>query len=400
MKREGNLIAKAAEPENLRLAFYLARRGKRCKVEVLNYERQLDHHLLELRRQILEGHAECGNYHYFLIYEPKKRLISAAPFAQRVLHHALINVCYERFERHLIDFTYACRKDMGTFCALEQAQEHSRRYGWFLKMDVRKYFDSIDHKRLRIKLARLFREYRILSLFDDIIASYEVQPGRGLPIGNLTSQYFANYYLSAADHYMKEQLGAKAYVRYMDDMIVWGDSATELNRIATAFSRFIEEEGLFLKPLVVNRTQHGLPFLGFLVYPWGIRLGSQSRRRFAGKLRIYLNAVEAGQMEESEFSRRVLALYGYIGHCRSRGFASSVIRRYSSAGIGSNRLARGGSWNNNASNCTVANRNSATPANCNNNLGFRVAFSSKQRWIPCYEQPAVNCSCAVALKRD
>jgi RNA-directed DNA polymerase len=149
-----------------------------------------------LQRQILSGNVQTGNYRYFTIYDPKQRLICEAPFRQRVLHHALMNICHPFFEKVQIFGSYASRQGKGTYAALERAWYFNKRHLWFLKLDFRKYFDSLDHEILKNQLHRLFKDSDLLQIFERIIDSYCVEQNKGVPIGNLTSQYFANHYLA------------------------------------------------------------------------------------------------------------------------------------------------------------------------------------------------------------
>ena len=144
-KRIGFLINDIADPDNLRLANWKSRKAKDDKPEVIEYQKNLDANLLSLRNDLLNGSVEVGNYHYFTIYDPKERVICAAPFGQRVLHHAIMNVCHPVFERFQIYDSYATRLGKGQYAALERAKVYSHKYQWFCKLDVRKYFDSIDH---------------------------------------------------------------------------------------------------------------------------------------------------------------------------------------------------------------------------------------------------------------
>ena len=196
MKRANNLVAKIADPDNLRLAFYNARKGKLYSKQVLIYQRALHLNLLHLRDEILTGKVNVGEYHSFKIFDPKERLISAPAFSEQVLHHAVINVCHQYFERHQIHDSYACRIGKGTYAALDRAKKYTRRFPWFLKLDIRQYFAGIHHEVLKQQLRRLFKDPTLLTILDAIIESYSDSPQRGLPIGNLTSQYFANHYLS------------------------------------------------------------------------------------------------------------------------------------------------------------------------------------------------------------
>ncbi len=276
MKRENDLIEKIAEPDNLRLAFWKARKAKEGKIEVAQFRMHLDKNLLSIREELLSGKLKVGNYHYFTIFDPKERLICAASFKERVLHHAIMNICHANFEKYQISGSYASRPGKGTYAALERAAVFQKKYKWFLKLDVRKYFDTIDHRILKRMLAKRFKDIALLNVFSNIIDSYQTSNGKGLPIGNLTSQYFANHYLALADHYIKEKLQALAYVRYMDDMVMWSDDKNTLLKIGNDFQSFIQSElQLSLKPVCLNTTDKGLPFLDYLLYPDNILLMDQ-----------------------------------------------------------------------------------------------------------------------------
>ncbi|MDR1122223.1 MAG: RNA-directed DNA polymerase [Dysgonamonadaceae bacterium] len=378
MKRKGYIVEQIADTDNLRLAFWKAQKGKSMKQEVMLFRENLDARLLQIREQLLDNSYRFGNYRYFTIHDPKRRIICAAPFAERVVHHAIMNVCATDFDRRQIPYSYACRKNKGTFAALEQAALYQKKYQWFLKLDVRKYFDSIDHEILFEKLQRMYKDKSLLSLFRKIIDSYHAGDDRGLPIGNLASQYFANHYLSYADRHAVEQLRIPAYLRYMDDMLLWFNDKSELLEKGKQYEHFIREHlKLELKPFVHNKTGHGLPALGFILYPDRIRLNRRSRQRFSTKLRQNYTLLERGEISESEFGVRTLSLYGFIAHADSKGLAKHVMQKTGTDIESSNRVNRGGSWNNNAGNCRVANRNNNSPDNSNNNLGFRLACSSK-----------------------
>lgn len=314
--------------DNLRLAFWKAGKGKRYASSVLAYQEKLEENLRALREQIRRGKVEVGDYRYFFVYEPKKREICASAFREQVLHHALMNVCHPYFERAQIYDSYASRIGKGTYAALGRARQHTRRYDWFLKLDVRKFFASIQHDVLKGQLARLFKEEDLLSICYQIIDSYEASPDRGLPIGNLTSQYFANHYLSGLDHFIKEELKIKAYARYMDDMVLWSQDKQELQTARLAITDFVEERlCCALKPLQLNRTRLGLPFLGYRVHPHYMRLLQKSKVRFIRKMeRIYRYKVE-GYWSEEDCQSRALPLIAFTQHSDAGSFRKSVLLR-------------------------------------------------------------------------
>ena len=221
------MIEQISDWDNIMSAIYKACRGKYKKAPTVNMLLNCDinAYIYNIRNELLNGTVTFGDYNFFYVHEPKKRLICAAPFDDRVKHHAIMNICGQYFDRYQISDSYACRKGKGQYKALERAVKFHRSSRYFIKMDVKKYFDSIDHLILKILLKRIIKDERVNSLFCKIIDSYNTQSTveKGVPIGNLTSQYFANHYLAYSDHYIKQELKIKKYVRYMDDMIIWGD---------------------------------------------------------------------------------------------------------------------------------------------------------------------------------
>ena len=314
MKREGNLIDKIADIENLRLAFWKARKGKDAKKEVILFRENLDSNLLLLREKIVKGKLELSGYHYFKIFEPKERNICASSFDQRILHHAIMNICHSNFERFQIETSYASRKGKGTYAAINQAKIYQKKYQWFLKLDVRKYFDKIDHEILIKLIRKRFKDELLIDLFIQIIDSYDSGvKGIGVPIGNLTSQYFANHYLGLADHFIKEKLKAKAYVRYMDDMVMWSNCKIELIKIGREFESFILTElKLDLKPFCLNNSKKGLPFLGYTLFPKQIKLNNTSKKRFKFKLKLYFENYQTNKWCQKMLQNHLLPLISFV----------------------------------------------------------------------------------------
>ncbi|GAB4494254.1 MAG: RNA-directed DNA polymerase [Saprospiraceae bacterium] len=328
MKRYGNLTGTVADPDNLRLAFWKAGKGKRHSEAVLAYGKLLATNLAQLREQILAAEVDVGNYHFFKIYDPKERQICAAAFGEQVLHHALMNVCHPHFERVQIHDSYACRKGKGTYAALERAKVFSKKYKWYLKLDVRKYFDSISHEVLEAQLTRMFKDWRLLRIFNAIIGSYEAQPGRGVPIGNLSSQYFANHYLAGLDHFVLEKLRVGGYVRYMDDMVLWSDDKMKLKSAKTEIENHVQSKLLCaLKPVTFNRSAVGLTFLGYRVFPRYVALSQRSKRRFFQKMDILTKNQASGVWSEAECQRRAMPLIAFTRHADATSLRQQTMKR-------------------------------------------------------------------------
>lgn len=309
MKRQGKLFPLIVDYQNLRLAWLKALRGKRKSTAVLLFSRNIDVNLDKIKTRLESDNPEWGNYRSFTITDPKERIISAAPFPERVMHHAIMNILESLFEKQLIHHSYACRKGKGTHAAVLHAFHHAKAKGWFLKLDVRKYFDSIDHAVLKQQLTRLLKDKKLMNHLFLLIDSYHTLPGKGLPIGNLTSQYFANLYLSGLDHYILEQLQPAGYVRYMDDFVVWATNKTDL---VSGFQKIqmycIENLKLNLKPAILGQSRLGLPFLGFLIKSQGIYLLQKSKQRMKKRVSIIENELLCGQINEIKAAERAISI--------------------------------------------------------------------------------------------
>lgn len=333
MRRVGQLYERIAEPENLRLAFWKACRGKRDRPEVREYGDRLGENLARLRSQLQEDGVEIGHYRFFTVRDPKERRICAASFPERVLHHAIMNVCEPVLERYAIHDSYACRTGKGMHAAVRRAQAFAQAFPWYLKLDVQRYFDSVHHETLLVLLERRFKDRRLLHLFRAIISTYETAPGRGLPIGNLISQHCANLYLGPLDHGVKETLRVRGYVRYMDDFVLWGDAKKALQDKRSEVAGFLGERlKLTLKENAqLNRSAIGLPFLGYRVFPSYVTLGLRARRRFARKLRAYERRWFGGGWSEGDLQRHVEPLLAYVRFADTRGLRREVVGRLSVA---------------------------------------------------------------------
>lgn len=338
MKRAGRLLEQIVERDNLRLAFHRAVRGKRDRPDAREFGARLELSLREMAIDVLSGEFPLGRCSQFTIYDPKERLITAPCFAERVLHHAIMNVCEPYFERFLIDDTFACRRGKGRIAALHRAMHFSRRFPSLVKLDIRKYFDSIPHEVLKDRLERRFKDPRLLELLGRIIDSYQTAPGRGLPIGSLTSQHLANFYLGWFDRFVKQALGAAGYVRYMDDSVIWGDGSADLRQVLSRCEQFLADDlRLSVKgcPLIAA-TRHGFEFLGCRVYPDHLKLNRRSRARFRAKLFELETAFIRGQLDERELQQRATSLVAFTtaGGTRSWKFRTRVLQRMPVSGQG------------------------------------------------------------------
>ncbi len=332
MKTFHNLYSKIASFDNLLLAAKNAQKGKRYQRSVATFNLHLEEELLRLREELLSKCYRPGAYRSFMIYDPKERMISAAPYCDRVVHHALMNVTAPIFERTFISDTYANRKGKGVHAAILRYHEYARRFPYVLKCDIRKFFPSIDHELLKQELRWKVACPDTLWLIDTIIDNSNPQeehiiyyPGddlftpyqrrRGLPIGNLTSQWWGNIYLNRMDHFIKEELRVPGYIRYVDDFVLFGENPRQLHAWKSAISEYLNGLRLNLHPhkSQVYQVEKGVPFLGFKVFPEYRVVRKEKTRRYARYLRKQMSMRKQGKLCPN---RLEMGLNSWLGHVR------------------------------------------------------------------------------------
>lgn len=288
--------------------------------ESCEFHFHLEKELLQLKHELESGTYQPRPYRYFKVYDPKERTISVAVFRDRVVHHALVRVIEPIFEKSFIYDSYATRKEKGTHKAIRRAQEFLKKNPFFLKTDVSKYFDSIRHDILLSLIERKIRDNKVLGLSERIIrnsdTSRDLGEGVGLPIGNLTSQFFANVYLDPLDHYLKDELGIKHYIRYMDDMALFSDSSDSLKNILKLLENFLDTRlklRLKEKATQINTRIHGLPFLGFRIFPNLIRIRSENLKQIGTRMRKRQKEFENGKISEESFAMSLRSITEHIG---------------------------------------------------------------------------------------
>ncbi|MDR1903251.1 MAG: RNA-directed DNA polymerase [Treponema sp.] len=316
--------------ENLYLAWYKVSKGKTKNTSIINFYRNLDQNLALIAQDLRNGTYIPGPYNQFLIKDPKERIISASAIRDRVVQHALMNLYDPVFDRSQIFDSYACRRKKGTQKSVLRAFHFSKCFktsgAYFLKMDVRKYFNSIDHEILKRLISKIIKDGRALQLFTTIIDSKNSASLKGIPIGNLTSQYFANHYLAAFDHYLKEKLHVKKYIRYMDDMLIFSDSKTALKSLyQEALNYTAEKLNLTLKPAIIDSADKGAPFLGFLIKPRGIFLQKKSKKRYVLRLKEIEQKRGLGLLSDLEAGIRITAVSAHLLLAQSRNFRNSIL---------------------------------------------------------------------------
>ena len=315
MKSVGGLFDRIAEPGNLRDALARAARGKRHRPAVAHFVAHLELELWRLSEELLNGTYRPGPYTQFTVTDPKPRRISCADFRDRVIHHALCAVIGPVIERRFIADSYACRRDLGSHRAILRAQHLTRRFPYYLKTDIRRFYDSVHHDRLLHLLARLFRERPLLSLLETIIRRPVPgqAPGRGLPIGNLTSQWLANLYLDRLDHFVRDQLAVPGYARYMDDLVLWANDKAALWLWRRQIESFLGSQlaiELNQPRTVLAPVTEGVPFLGYRIYRRLLRRQGPRLRRTRRLLQQREAQFLAGEMSAKQLVASVRSLAG------------------------------------------------------------------------------------------
>lgn len=340
---------------NLWLAWQRAAAGKRRKLSAAAFEHQLADNLLMLQDELQSRTYRPGAYHHFYIHEPKRRMISAAPFRDRVVHHALCNIIEPIFEARFLPDSFANRKGRGTHAAIDRLQAFAREHRYALRMDVVQHFPSLDHAVLRGELTRVIHDRDTLWLIDCILASgagvlageytmvyfpgddllalergFAFHRPRGLPIGNLTSQFWSNVYMNPFDWFVRRELGCRAYLRYVDDFALFSDSKAQLaewreriiDRLAAMRLTCHESEAQ------VMPARCGIPWLGFVVFTDHRRLKRRNVVNFSRRLRANLALFAGGQISFAELDASVQGWIAHVVHADTWGLRKHVFETH------------------------------------------------------------------------
>ncbi len=381
-RRQSDLFDGIASFPALHAAAERAICGKRSKPGAAAFMVNREKELLRLDRQLNDGTWRPGTYVEIPITDPKPRLVSAAPFRDRVVHHALCAVIAPIFERGFIADSYANRRGYGTHRAVARYEQYRDRYRHVLRADIYRYFPAIDHEILKVDFRRRIACDKTLWLMDAIVDGSNAQepvnlifPGddlfspharrRGLPIGNLTSQWFANIYLDGLDHFVKEVLRAP-YLRYVDDFALFHDDPAVLAEWRERIARYLEGRRLVLHPVktFIAATNDDATFLGYVLCGSGVRrLPEDNLRRFRNRLRGLRDRWRAGSVGEHEITQRVSSWIAHAAHANTWRLRHALFRggwfdpSREPDSPPDRRVLRGGSWNNNPQNTRAANRN-------------------------------------------
>lgn len=345
-----NVYEKIYDFENLHKAWEEARKGKRYRDDVLIFNANYEEHLIDIQNQLIYGTYEVAKYHTFYVYEPKKRLIMSLPFKDRIVQWAVYRQLFPIYEKSFIYDSYACRRGKGTHKAADRLQywlrqtERKPEPYYYLKMDISKYFYRVDHDILLQILKRRIKDERLLDLLEKIINCESTKFGlplgkepdevevsdrlsdKGMPIGNLTSQMFANIYLNEVDQYAKHELGLHYYIRYMDDIIILHHDKKYLAEVKELIRIFLDENlRLNLnKKTAIRPCSMGIDFVGYRIWTTHRRLKKKTAVKIKRNLKRQIERVRAGEESKERLDRSVASYRGILSHCNSYGLRQSL----------------------------------------------------------------------------
>ena len=307
MKKLRDVYRKIVSKENLYCSAYMASRSRRYRDTTADFNFRLEDEIGRLQEELMLKTYKHGEYRVFTIYDPKRRRIAAAPFRDRVVHHAVHDLIEPLVDRSFIYDSYACRKGKGTHKAVDRAQSFLRANRFCFHGDIKKYFPSIDHSILKELVERRVEDKNLLWLLNGIIDSAKGLAAKGLPIGNLTSQFFANLYLNELDYFVKFDLRLHYYIRYMDDFLIFHNDEGLMQETRGRIKEFLRGRlniNLHENKSQIYKTAEGIKFLGFRIFKDYRRLAPDNVRRFKKRVKklIYLfknNEINIEKMRDS-----------------------------------------------------------------------------------------------------
>ncbi|MCX6751378.1 MAG: reverse transcriptase/maturase family protein [Candidatus Nomurabacteria bacterium] len=339
MRTYKNLFNKIIQPGMLFLAWEEFKKEKSSKLDVLLFEQELERNIFKLATDLEGGMYKHDKYAGFYISDPKPRHIHKATVRDRVLHHAIFNVLNPIFEPTFIPNSFSCRvgkgSHKGVLCLRGMLNKESRnntRTCYVLKCDVRKFFDSVDHDILIKILDKKIKDEKVMNLMREIVGSFNSEQSdlfckKGVPIGNLTSQIFSNFYMNEFDQFIKHKLKVKYYARYTDDFIVVSKNKEYLVNLIPQINEFLNknlELELHPKKVEIIPYHKGVDFLGYVVFPHHILVRKKTKKRIVNKLTLKLSQYQEGIIEKKTFQASLQSYLGVLSHANAYQFSENL----------------------------------------------------------------------------
>lgn len=338
MKFYKNIYPLIISANNLFAAWEVFKGDKRNKPDVAEFEQRVEQHVFQLHRELRDKTYRHGPYYGFWIHDPKRRRIHKAIVRDRVLHHAIFRVLNPIFEPTFIPTSFSCRIGKGThkgvFAVADMLRTEScngTRECWVLKCDVKKFFDSVDHAVLIGILERRIKDEDALWLLRGVVESYSTKDGEGIPIGNLTSQMFANIYMGEFDYFVKHVLHVKRYARYTDDFVVVSSDKQYLESLLEPMRAFLADKlklELHPKKISIRKYRQGADFLGYVVLPHSIALRTRTKNRMFRKMNERLDAYRSGTITKATFEGALNSYLGVLSHADAHELTQSFRNQF------------------------------------------------------------------------
>lgn len=331
-----NLITK----QNIFRGYKEFLKGKKTKKDVVSFGENKENNLRKLRNDLLNKTYQPGGYSQFFVHDPKTRIIHKANVIDRIVHHIVSDILEEIFEPTFICHSYACRKEKGTHKGVLALQKmalkeslNNTRICWVLKCDISKFFASVNHKELLKILTERIKDQDFLNLLEKIIGSFysdktiDLTDKKGIPIGNLTSQFFSNVYLNEFDQYIKHILKVKYYLRYADDFAFVSHDKTYLLNLIGPIRKYLKQElDLELHPrkIILGKFSSGVDFLGYIIFPKYILPRTKTKRRLLRKIREKIKQFKAGNITKESLTQTIQSYYGFLIHANTYKFKQQL----------------------------------------------------------------------------
>lgn len=338
-----NLFNKLITPENLFFAWEEFRRDKKKKEDVLNFEKNLEREIFSLHRE-LASHTYCHNgYIGFYISDPKRRHIHKAQVRDRVLHHAIMSILYPLYEKTFIHNSFSCRIGKGTHKGVEalrsmlyKASKNNTRNVYILKCDIEKFFDSINHEILLLILSLRIKDQKLMNLLVEVVESFASNRSTlfnrcSVPIGNLTSQLFANVYMDVFDQFIKHDLKVKYYARYTDDFVIVSENKEYLIQLLPKISSFLKEKlkiQIHPKKITITKFSWGIDYLGYVLFPHFTLVRKRTQKRALRKINEKILLYKRKEISKDKVCATLMSYLGVLSHANTFRFSEKLKNDY------------------------------------------------------------------------
>ncbi len=338
MKIARNLYEKMTSLEHLFQSWDNFRQGKRKRKDIQYFERYLEDHIFELHHDLLALQYRHGPYDHFYVSDPKQRYISKAAVRDRLVHEAVHKILYGVFDNRFIFHSLSSRRGKGTHTGVKLLKKMIGKQSangklpcFALKMDIKRFFDSIDHNILKILISKVVSDEKMIIIIDRIINSFHINKGVGIPLGNVTSQLFANIYLHELDDFIKQVLREKYYLRYCDDFIILSSSKSHLNSLIGPIREFLIKKlhlELHPKKIAIRKLSQGIDFVGYVLFQHHTLVRTKTKQRMKKRLNEAYKLYLKGQIESPALDQKLQSYLGILSHANQHTLSQAIKNAY------------------------------------------------------------------------